>query len=143
MNKICTVCKEEKPFSQFYNRKLSSDGKFYRCKTCDNKAHNKYREKHKERFNKLNRNRVLKNKYGIDQEDYDVMLKEQDYVCAICGGGQINNYVNFSVDHCHNTGKVRGLLCQTCNQGLGLFKENIITIQNAIKYLEKFETKEN
>lgn len=59
------------------------------------------------------------------------MLEDQGGVCAICEGG-----VDFVVDHCHTSGEVRGILCRTCNQGIGLLKESIKSLENAIKYLK-------
>lgn len=84
----------------------------------------------------------LKRKYGISQEEYDHILLEQNGVCAICGNKE--NHIHKSgklkdlaVDHCHNSKKVRGLLCLNCNQGLGRFQDSIENLQRAIDYLRK------
>lgn len=69
-------------------------------------------------------------KYGITPGEYIDMLLDQDKRCAIC-----NTRDYLVIDHCHATGKVRGLLCNKCNLGLGLFKDNVDSLQNAIKYL--------
>ena len=72
------------------------------------------------------------------------MLKKQDYKCAICRTLNSGNKIfkHLSVDHDHNkVFKVRGLLCQLCNHGLGNFKDNIKRLQAAIKYLKLFEEK--
>ena len=73
--------------------------------------------------------------YNISLEDYNKMLINQNNKCDICRIG-FNNLV---VDHCHTTGKVRGLLCNGCNSGIGFFKENKVTILNSIEYLNKHE----
>ena len=81
----------------------------------------------------------LKTKYGITQEDYNKLLEEQGSKCAICGtedGASAKGSSTFSIDHCHDTGKVRGLLCNTCNRGLGLFKDNPAVLRAAIQYLK-------
>jgi hypothetical protein len=70
------------------------------------------------------------------------MLIKQEGRCAICSLSETSRDRNdkikvLSVDHCHVTGKIRGLLCHSCNVGLGLFKDNIDTIQNAILYLKE------
>lgn len=79
-----------------------------------------------------------KNRYGITENDYNEMYKSQEGLCAICGNppkmGQ-----RLYVDHNHNTGEVRALLCQLCNSGLGSFKENIKLLSSAITYLETYK----
>lgn len=79
----------------------------------------------------------LKRRYGITIDDYNNMLSTQNYSCGICKI-PLNTYGRaFGVDHCHTTGKVRGLLCHSCNLSLGGFFDNIIYLKNAINYLEK------
>ena len=83
------------------------------------------------------RSTILKQRYGITEVDYQYMLEKQGGCCAICGttepGGK--NRV-FHVDHCHASKEVRGLLCVSCNHGLGSFKDNIKSLESAIKYLQ-------
>lgn len=79
----------------------------------------------------------LKRKYGLTLDDYKNILAEQKECCSICKVNQSNFNKKLAVDHCHKTGKVRGLLCQFCNQGLGNFKDNKQLLDLAIKYLEK------
>ena len=89
------------------------------------------------------RNSNLRALYGITQIDYDRMLLDQDGCCAICGSpspGRGNKY--FSVDHDHVTNKVRQLLCDPCNNGLGRFKDNLEVMRKAIAYLEKHAKQE-
>jgi hypothetical protein len=81
------------------------------------------------------RNYWLKHKYGISLDDFNELLNKQNHSCAICKTEHPMGY-GWHVDHSHKTGQVRGILCQQCNQGLGLFNENISTIEKAIKYLE-------
>jgi uncharacterized protein with PIN domain len=84
--------------------------------------------------------RYLKRNYGITYTDYMVMHKEQNGKCSICNqeGFAMNpNQVKLVVDHDHETGEVRGLLCHNCNRALGLFKDNVSFLQTAIKYLDK------
>lgn len=80
-----------------------------------------------------NRSVWLKHKYNITTEEYDKMLAEQDYRCAICKGSLEMD----RIDHCHKTGKVRGILCNDCNLGLGLFRDNKDYLKSAIEYLGK------
>lgn len=79
----------------------------------------------------------LKATYNLTVEQYNEMLKEQNHKCCICGLDEVDNKVKLAVDHCHKTGKVRGLLCKFCNVGLGNFKDNINSLSKAISYLSK------
>ena len=81
------------------------------------------------------RARCYKNKYDITIADYHVMFLEQDGVCKICSKPEPTN-VHLAVDHCHTTGKVRGLLCTPCNKALGLFEDKQDSLLNAISYLK-------
>jgi len=85
-----------------------------------------------------NRAMRLKNKYGLTQEKYDEIGEAQQWKCAICGSASTGskNSTNLSVDHCHTTGVIRGLLCHPCNAGIGYLKESENIMQNAIKYLK-------
>ncbi len=77
--------------------------------------------------------------FGITVAQYDAMLVAQGGCCRLCKSttpGQ-KRKVHFMVDHCHTTGKIRGLLCHPCNVALGLFKDNITTLKEAQRYLEQ------
>ncbi len=80
-------------------------------------------------------------KYGLTPDEYKAMEQAQNGKCAICGrlGNPDSNGTGkrlaLSVDHCHSTGKVRGLLCGPCNRGIGDFAESAEAMQSAIKYL--------
>ena len=75
----------------------------------------------------------LKRKYGITEDEYQGLLIAQDGQCAICGG----KFERLGVDHCHSNGGVRGLLCVSCNRGLGYFSDSIERLQRAIAYLKR------
>lgn len=82
----------------------------------------------------------LKDRYGITYIQYCDMLEKQEYLCAICKMPEIEKMKSgenrlLAVDHNHETGRVRGLLCRKCNQGIGSLKEDIIILNNAIEYL--------
>jgi hypothetical protein len=92
---------------------------------------------------------TLRRYYKISVEEYDAMLTAQDSVCACCkcaetrtvkGTGKIKT---LAVDHCHATGKVRGLLCGRCNQGMGHFKDSPALLRAAITYLESYSALAN
>lgn len=141
--KTCTVCKVGKELKDFYANYRSADGHGYRCKSCDDKARKKSRDDSpgtREGY----RRRLLMSKYGLSLEDYDLLLYSQDGRCAICktdnpvGEGNSHSFKSyaFAVDHCHETGEVRGLLCNPCNRGLGFFKDSPQLLGNAQRYVE-------
>lgn len=128
----CKTCGEIKQLEMFDKHPSCRNGRRSVCKICSlSKAKEKKalnREKHKER-SKLN---GIKNRYGLLPEKYLAMVKEQNNKCAICG-----DKMNIPcVDHCHNKGHVRGLLCNNCNSLLGMARESVGILENAIKYLE-------
>ena len=128
--KTCNTCGEDKPLADFYRR----GGKpIINCQSCreDGKAKQDIGTKRAKDFTK---------KYGITYSEYDDMLLAQNGRCAICKstdpkGRWVENSRAFCVDHDHNSGKVRGLLCNTCNQGLGNFFDNTKFLTQAIDYL--------
>ena len=79
----------------------------------------------------------LRHKYGINRSEYNAILDSENGVCIICGKTPEEEGNALAVDHCHNTGDVRGILCRNCNMTLGLVKEDINILKNMIKYLEK------
>jgi|APCry1669188879_1035177.scaffolds.fasta_scaffold02054_10 hypothetical protein len=136
--KICKICGENKPLTEFYKAARCYHGK---CKKCFIAHQQKNYDPVK------NRETNLKRLYGITLDDYDRMLVEQKGVCKLCGtsdpGGRQSGRgkVNvFFVDHCHKSGNVRGLLCNTCNRAIGQVKENIDFFENAIAYLKAGKT---
>jgi len=126
--KKCPSCGKRKAVSQFNKRTSSKDGLQSSCRQCNSLQ---FKEWSKDTDKK--RKRWLKSKYGISTDDYHKMFKSQKEKCKICG---IKTTEFLHVDHCHTTGKVRGLLCPMCNKGLGLFKDDKRSLRRAIKYLE-------
>jgi hypothetical protein len=145
--KHCPRCANVKPIEQF-GRRPNGKPKGY-CSTCEaayqaqhasTSAGREMRRSARAKWNGDNHEYFLKYRYGIDRAEYDRLLLEQGGVCAICGtdkpGGKKTVW---SVDHCHATVRVRGLLCAGCNQGLGYFKDDLVRLRSAIAYLSKFE----
>jgi hypothetical protein len=117
-----------------------------------------YREKNKEKLDEYNKEFKEKNaehlkeyqknyysskqkylRYGINREQYDSLLNKQNNKCSICGIS-FNNENEIRIDHDHDKNIVRGLLCHHCNCGLGLFKDDINVLTNAINYLNKYSS---
>lgn len=108
------------------------------CQSCRTKRHREYCKRvgyDKKRYWKnpqAERERHTIRKYKVSQTDYDLMLKNQMGACAICERKQEKA---LDIDHCHETGVVRGLLCSNCNRMLGYAKDNRLTLKAAINYL--------
>src|SRR5262249_33164546 len=81
----------------------------------------------------------VKSKYGVARPDYEQMMISQGNVCAICGASAVPGK-HLYVDHEHSTGLVRGLLCQHCNSGLGMFQDDVERMRSAIAYLDRQPT---
>ena len=77
----------------------------------------------------------LKRKFGITAEVYEQMLKDQNNACKICKSAHSDEQ-KLCVDHSHKTGKVRGLLCHQCNKALGLLKDDVALLEEAVAYLK-------
>lgn len=143
--KRCFMCNQEKLYSEFMPSAFIRGD--YRCRTCATKRAYKWREKNVERYNIIRkrgeRKYLLKN-YGVTPKWYENKLRKQNYRCAICGSdsnGIMRNKLD--VDHDHITGKVRGILCNRCNTGLGQFKDNLQLMQKAIEYLTLYSKSKN
>ncbi len=139
--KECKDCNNTKPFSEFHPRTKSRWEKYKdspagyqpHCKDCHNQRRRDYYKGNADKRKDTDRNYRLKHTYGIDLQEYNQMFKEQGGVCKICETNPDKR--NLCVDHCHQTGKVRGLLCVPCNLALGYMKDDINLFERAIKYL--------
>lgn len=116
----CSTCEEIKPLKVFTPRKLSSTGYDNRCSKC--KAI-------------TNKNSKLKRYYNLNLEKFSILLEKQKGLCEICRTDLQDKKI--CVDHCHTTNIIRGLLCDHCNRGLGLLKDNTQVLYSAIRYLKK------
>ena len=128
--------------SEFYFRGDGQHSGYYSpCKKCRNKTQRAYRKINKRyTVGAYRRKYLLKGKYGITEDDYNSLLEKQKHRCGICGSknsGNRHGTAFFSIDHCHITGKIRGLLCDNCNRGIGLLQDNVLVLQKAIGYLNE------
>jgi hypothetical protein len=98
----------------------------------------KYKPRQKELSRILNRAKRLR-EHGICEEEFNLMLKQQEGKCAICDKPQDESIKFLSIDHDHKTNKNRGLLCSNCNRGIGLLQDDINILQSAIKYLKQYQ----
>lgn len=122
--KICSRCKLEKMSGEFHKNSQRNDGLHDECKFCRKRHYANNPEPY------LERQGVIKTAkgYSLTFEEYLIMLENQNTRCAIC-----QHTKKLVVDHCHNTGKVRGLLCTGCNIKLAFFEKNFNIITNYLK----------
>lgn len=115
-HKRCPGCGEVKPHAGWERNKSSSDGWASYCREC-----------------RAERNRIsyFKRTYGLSPDELDALVAEQQGVCCICLAAPAEH-----VDHCHKTGRVRGVLCFSCNAALGQFKDRPDAIRRAAAYVE-------
>ncbi len=129
----CPSCNQEKEDKEFYKHKGRSTGLSAWCKTCELIKRKKWKKENSDKI----RNNNYRHLYGITLEKYNEMFLNQKGCCAICGI-HANEFVKkLSVDHCHATGTVRGLLCHSCNTTLGNMNDDVNLLKKAIKYLEE------
>jgi hypothetical protein len=115
--KRCSCCKQELPLEMFSKNRLKKDGLNVWCRAC-------------QRRYELERN------YGFTPEAFDQMLESQGHRCAICGTDTPGGKGAWHVDHDHDTGAVRGLLCHHCNTAIGNLKDDPELLRKAANYIE-------
>ena len=146
MNKICKKCGVEKSSDEFYKEKRVKDGLQARCIECCKAAAKDafernpepYRERARAAHNYAERRaRMLMQSYGMTPQDYTDLFEKQNGCCAICKTEESGHNVtdHLLVDHDHETNKVRGLLCSSCNLMLGKAHDSVDILTRAINYL--------
>lgn len=145
--KYCSGCHKNLSLDKFGKDKSQHNGYRSRCKDCRNSYRRKHRKENRQKYLKKERtpeyiermrNSAFKRQYGITVEDYRVLFKKQKGKCKICNKPENHKTKKkLTVDHCHSTKKVRGLLCHSCNCALGLLNDNIKLLKNSIKYLKE------
>jgi len=138
---VCNKCGKTKEIHEFVKCKKSKTGYRKVCRECRKQQQRDWVADNKDHFESLTRRQHLKKRYGITPEDYEKMLTEQKGKCAICNrhGQSPGNKRRLDVDHCHKTGKIRGLLCNRCNQSMGKVKDDIDLLKKFLAYLIGWE----
>ncbi len=137
--KHCTICGISKPITAFSKQKQRNGTYRYRsaCKVClVDQESKRYQKQTTEQIEKR-RNKSMIRLYGIDLNQYNQLFENQKGYCLGCNRHQSELNKALAVDHCHKTGKVRGLLCPSCNLCLGNAKESVETLKQLAIYLEK------
>lgn len=131
--KVCSKCGEEKPLSSYTKAPNYKDGYKGQCKSC----RRDYYYENKQRILTQQREKVT----GWTGEQFEEAWVKQRGRCAVCEVPMAksgNKHNSVTADHCHNTGDTRGLLCSSCNVGLGKFFDDTESLYKAIDYLNSF-----
>lgn len=156
-SRTCSSCGETKGLDNYHKNSFAPDGRKSICKQCRSTGNpiwrmpyfvgpplpeeevkrraKKYKDTWKQRNPDKVKNQRLRGKYGITLEEYNIRCLELNNKCECCGRKVKIMYV----DHCHETNKIRGYLCQQCNAGIGLLGDNITGVLNALEYLQSVE----
>jgi len=160
--KVCSTCGISKPTSDFTKCSRAVDGLQWDCRVCYRQQARKYYlsdkgkkkraewyQKNKAKVSALRKARgtsrspafkeyrrkwALRTRYGITLEEYERLVEAQSGACAICSAKHSKERP-LNVDHCHSTGKIRGLLCASCNPGLANFRDNPKALEKAADYI--------
>lgn len=148
LKKECICCTKSKDLI-FFSKIPDENGNLKRDNICDKCKKQKFDFEYlrtiinpfdEPGFREVRSSNTLKDsrykKYNMTEIDYNLLYSLQKGCCKICGISQYKLKTKLAVDHCHKTGKVRGLLCTNYNASLGLMKDNILRLENAIKYLK-------
>lgn len=146
MPRFCPKCNTTRPKVAFHKDSKRKDGLQLWCKDCGKAAKkHQYHNGRRDAVRLSARKTTLKTKYGLTLEDYERMFNEQGGVCLICQQPETvrsnpNGVIDsLRVDHCHTTGKVRGLLCSECNFGISKFKDDPMLMLRAGTYVQGWQ----
>lgn len=137
MTKVCSRCKQDKEHDQFYKNKFGKLGLHHYCKLC-------HSVQSKKSYNyEKSKNRLVLNKYKLSVTQVEELYISQNKKCKICNieHKMVSKHKGLYIDHCHKTGKVRGLLCANCNRLLGICNDNIDILKSSILYLTELSSK--
>lgn len=148
MTKKCSTCSKELDLELFYrDRQSKTDGRYSICKKCKNSKNIGWRIKNRDHYNSKAREwrhknptnlygSEIKRRYKCTLEQYNELLKKQDFKCAICEyvHNPLRKRGRLYVDHCHESLKIRALLCNLCNSGIGYFKHSQDLLERASQY---------
>lgn len=124
--KICSDCKFLKPLDDFGNNARQPDGKHYYCRACTTKKSREWAIRNPDKVNK----HKLKYRYGITPEELEELMDKAGHKCQLCGRKD-----KLNIDHCHENGHVRGILCGSCNRALGILGDSVESIERVLAYL--------
>lgn len=124
--KCCTKCQLEQPEGSFY-RDARSGGRRAMCKACSLEQSNEWRARHHDKAKEIQRRSALRRRllsHGLELAQFEAMVENTQGRCEICGRAPTGAKRELSIDHDHQTGRVRGLLCDSCNMAIGLLSDD-------------------
>lgn len=138
MTKTCSSCGAEKPLDQYNKRARNKDGLNSWCRPCVNAKSLAWYRNNRERTRRNHREYMLRSQYGIGEAEFQRLLALQGGKCALCPVifSLEGSRRNLCVDHDHDTGQVRGLLCARCNTSIGQLGDNAEGLRRALAYVE-------
>lgn len=129
--KLCRACLQELPLDSFYkSTSRTRDGFRHECKACWNKESMEYHRTNREEILEKRKEYHYQKSYGISRDEFLSMVEEQGGKCPVCSREDL------VLDHCHDTGRVRGVLCNKCNQAIGNMLDNPALIRSLADWLE-------
>ena len=131
--KTCSKCHQDKSLEDFTRQKRGRYGRMAQCKHCVTEYQREYNKT--DAGKKSASNRKIRYRFGVSDEEWTKMFNEQNGCCKICGRHHTEFDRQLSVDHCHKTGKIRGLLCGSCNRAIGLLGDSKELLIKAANYL--------
>lgn len=145
--KDCRTCLDPKPLSDFYNHRTTRDGKSGECKLCTDVRNKKWRAENRDRHNELNQHYRLRNpekilaarilyKNKMTLEERNALFDRYEHRCGACNN-KATDKVPLCVDHCHDTLAIRGVLCRSCNAGLGFLGDQAEGVEKVLAYLKE------
>lgn len=138
--RICTSCDKRKPNEEFGSRATGRGGRQSRCKACVNNSQQAWRAANLDYARKMEREydrrvgRHTKRRYGLGREEWEAQVAAQGGRCAACGRLPRRRLVG---DHCHKTGKFRGITCDNCNMSMGLAGDDPALLRKLADWIEQ------
>jgi hypothetical protein len=136
--RTCKTCDTTKPLIAFTKAKRYKGDRLPHCNTCRSAKQLAWYATEPGRYARQQRENNLKRHYGITIDEYEAIFAAQGHRCALCLGTEIKSQGNhMPVDHCHETGKVRGILCGTCNRAIGFAQEDPDLLDRMAAYVRE------
>jgi hypothetical protein len=134
--KTCIKCDGQKPVTEFYPHKSMTSGRLNKCRSCTKEENIAWRSipTNRARWNEGRHAKNLEKQFGITRTQFDAMYANP--VCEGCGVAKSRQGKRLAVDHCHKTGKVRGLLCHECNRTISTAQDDPAILRSLALYLE-------
>lgn len=136
--KVCNKCHQTKAVTEYHKSTANKGGRKPVCKQCASKRKQDWYQGNKDTSDRKARTYAIRRDYGITKETYDILMAQAGTHCKICYNRYTEGNSKFgkTLDHCHTTGNIRGVICQACNKALGKVRDNPETLSNLINYLK-------